>query len=156
MDSSNSSFPEQRGRPQTTPSEATEPSVGDLVSQAYESAPAPERRRLIEHLLQPLSLLAMLTVANGIFAKLWFRRGFEDLQIRLEDTQAVSNADIAALVSFVQQVSAETIMGLGQLISSSPTWSASAAGALLIATLARLLRDRPMEANRVPRANADS
>ncbi|RPI42150.1 MAG: hypothetical protein EHM59_18520 [Betaproteobacteria bacterium] len=122
-----------------------EQSIGHLVGQVYEAAPAPERRRLIEHLLQPLSLMALLAVANGVFAKLWFRRGWEDLHIRLEDTQFVTDNDITALVNFVQQVSAETIAGLGQVIASSPAWSASAAGALLLAALARRFRSRNLD-----------
>jgi len=77
-----------------------------------------------------------------VFAKLWFRRGWEDLQIRLEDTQIVTNSDITALVNFVQQVSVETIADIGQVIASSPAWSASAAGALLLAALARRFRGR--------------
>jgi hypothetical protein len=87
-----------------------------------------------------LSLLSLLAVANGVFAKLWFRRGWQDLQIRLEDTQFVTNSDIVALVNFVQQVSTETIIGISQIIASSPAWSASAAGTMLLAALAQRFR----------------
>ena len=124
------------------PNQAPEESIGCLVGQVYDAAPAPERVRLIEHLLRPLSLMALLAVGNGVFAKLWFRRGWNDLQIRIEDTQIVKDSDIIALVDFVQQVSTETIDGIVQILSASPAMSATAAAALLLATLVRRTRSR--------------
>lgn len=108
-----------------------------LVGQVYEAASAPERVRLIEHLMSPLSLLAVFAVANGLFARLWFQRGFQDSRIRIEDTFAVGKADVAALTDFVQQVSGETIDGIAQVVSSSPGLAATAAAALLLAAIGR-------------------
>ena len=121
---------------------APEESIGYLVGRVYDASPAPERVRLIEHLLRPLSLMALLAVGNGVFAKLWFRRGWNDLQIRIEDTQIVRDSDIIALVDFVQQVSTETVDGIVQILSASPAMGATAAATLLVAALVRGARSR--------------
>lgn len=121
---------------------ASSDSIAYLVGQVYEVAPAPARRRLIEHLLRPLSLLALLAVANGVFAKLWFRRGWQDLEIRIEDTHLITNSDITALVDFVQQASADTVYGIGQVVASCPELLTSAAAGVLIAALGRLAASR--------------
>jgi hypothetical protein len=117
-----------------------EPDIPQLVGDVYEAASAPERVSLIEHLMSPLSLLAAFAVSNGIFARLWFQRGFHDQRIRIEDTDIVGKADIAALASFVQQVSVDAVDSIGQIVSSSPTLAATAAAALLLAAIARKLR----------------
>jgi hypothetical protein len=123
-----------------------EPQIGELVEQVYSGAPAPERRRLLEHLLQPLSLLSLFTVANGVFARIWFRRGWQDLDIRIDDLDMVGTGDVVALVDFVQQVSVETIDQLTQVVAASPVLGASAAAALLVAALVQ--RVRPLGAGR--------
>ena len=52
--------------PQTPP--ADDP-VPQLVGQVFETAPAAERRRLLAYLIKPLSLLSLVAVANGMFAR---------------------------------------------------------------------------------------
>lgn len=120
---------------------STSADIPALVGEIYESASAPERVSLIEQLMSPLSLLAVFAVANGLFARLWFQRGFQDNRIRIEDTYVVGKADIAALTSFVQQVSMETIDGVAQVVANSPGLAATAAAALLLATIGRKLRE---------------
>lgn len=110
-----------------------------LVGDVYEAASAPERVSLIEKLMSPLSLMAAFAVSNGIFARLWFQRGFHDQRIRIEDTDIVGKADVTALASFVQQVSVEAVDSIGQVVASSPTLAATAAAALLLAAIARKL-----------------
>lgn len=121
--------------------------IGDLVGQLYGGAAPNERRKLIEHLLAPLSLLSLFAVANGVFAKAWFRRGWQDLSVRIEDLDVVGTSDVVALVDFVQQVSVDTINGLAQVVAASPTMGASAAAALLIAVLVKRMRS-PMSTDR--------
>ena len=118
--------------------------IGPLVEDVYRAAPASERRRLVEHLVQPLSLLSLFAVANGVFAKIWFRRGWQDLDIRLDDLDMVRAGDIAALVDFVQQVSVETIDQLTQVVAASPALGASAAASLLVAVLVQRIRKRKL------------
>jgi hypothetical protein len=111
--------------------------ISQLIAEVYQSAPAALRMQLIERLMQPLGLLALVTVAQGVFARIWFRRGWQDLSLRLEDMRMVSPRDVVALAEFVEKVSLETVNGLANMLSSWPVFTGSAAVALLIAALAR-------------------
>ena len=111
--------------------------VPHLVGEIYEAAPAAERSRLLEHLLQPLGVLSLAVVANGIFSKLRFLGGWPSVQIRPEDTESVRADDVIALVDYVQQASRGVMEGLVQVVSDSPVMSATAAATLLVALLLR-------------------
>ena len=111
--------------------------ISELVGEIYEVAPVTWRCRMIEHLVSPLGALALVGVCNGIFAKIWFRSGLQQLQIRPEDAQAVQAVDVASLADYVQQASTETINGLASLLATSPMVMYSAAAATLIAILLR-------------------
>jgi hypothetical protein len=108
-----------------------------LVGDVYEAVPAPERSRLLEHLLQPLGVLSLAVVANGIFSKLRFMGGWPNLHIRPEDTESVRVEDVIALVDYVQQASRGVMEGLVQVVSESPVMSATAAATLLVTLLLR-------------------
>lgn len=125
--------------------EAAEVSLPHLVGKVYASAPATERRRLLEHLMRPLGVLSMAVVANGIFSKLRFLGGWPDLHIRPEDAEAIRAEDVVALVDYVQQASSDVMYGLVQVVSESPVLSATAGATLLIATLLKRSRNRPVE-----------
>lgn len=114
---------------------ASNHSVSQLVGQVYESAPAAERSRLLEHLLKPLGILSLMAVANGIFAVMLFRSGAQLSHIRLEDTQNVHINDVIALVDHVQQVSVESVESLAQSFMDCSLIPASAAAALLVTVL---------------------
>lgn len=107
----------------------------ELVAQLYTDASPPEKSRLLEHLVRPLNLLPLFALADGIFARIWLRNGQEHLQIRVEDAQTVSGSDIATLVAYVQQSSAEVLDGLLQIINSSPVMAGSTAAILVILVL---------------------
>jgi hypothetical protein len=118
----------------------TDLSIPQLVGQVYEVAPVFERGHLLEPLLRPLGVLSLLTVANGVFANIRFRSGWQDLHVRLEDVQNVRASDVIALVEYVQQVSIEAVDGLAQIVTASPMLAGSAAAGLLVAVL--MQRDR--------------
>ena len=122
-----------------------EVSLPHLVGKVYESAPATERRRLLEHLMRPLGVLSMAVVANGIFSKLRFLGGWPDLHVRPEDAEAIRAEDVVALVDYVQQASSDVMYGLVQVVSESPVLSATAGATLLIATLLKRSRARPVD-----------
>ena len=63
--------------------------LAQLVGQVYETAAPAERARLLEQLLHPLGVFALLAVANGIFARIRFRAGWQAMQIRMEDAVEV-------------------------------------------------------------------
>lgn len=114
---------------------ASDAVIAELVGQVFEAAPTPEKRRLLAHLIRPLGLLSLVAVANGIFAKLRFRDGWQDIQPRLEDVQQVHTSDVVALVDHVQQVSVEAVDSLAHLLKTSPVVTGSAAAAVLVTIL---------------------
>jgi hypothetical protein len=115
--------------------DAAELTVPELVAEVYASAPADERGQLLEQLLRPLSVLSLVAIADGVFAKIRFRSGWQDLRVRPDDLQSVHTADVIALVDHAQQVSVETVDSLAQMLAASPTLSGTAAAAVLVAVL---------------------
>jgi hypothetical protein len=108
-----------------------------LVGKVYEKATPLERGRLLEHLLKPLGVLALVAIANGIFARLTLVNGWSRLTIRPEDTQFIDPQDVVTLASRVQQVSVQAIEGLSQIVGASPVLAGSTAAAMLLAILAK-------------------
>ena len=121
---------------------APDMTIPEVVGKIYDIAPATERCHILEHLLKPLGALALVGVCNGIFTKIWFRSGWNDLHIRPEDAQSVQGVDVASLVDYVQQASAETVDGLASLLSTSPMMVYSAAAAMLVTVLVRRTQPR--------------
>lgn len=133
-------------RTTTAPGAASEPlaeiALSQLVADVYEAAPLALRSRLLEQLMRPLGVLALVAVANGIFAKIRFRSGWPELQVRAEDAQGVQASDVMALVDRVQQVSVESVDGLAKLLIASPMMTGSATAALLVTLLMQRARTR--------------
>jgi hypothetical protein len=127
---------------------AAETSIPQLVGEVFDAAPLAERKRLIGYLMQPLGVLSLVVVANGIFAKARFRSTWPDMQLRLEDVSSVQPSDVVALVDRVQQVSIEAVDGLAQLLTASPMLAGSAAAAMLVAVLVQRSRRRRAEDQR--------
>jgi hypothetical protein len=82
-----------------------ETSLATLVGEVYESAPATDRRRLLEYLLPPMGVLALVAVADGIFARIRLRSDWAQVHVGLDDAVRVSGNDVAALVERLQQIS---------------------------------------------------
>jgi hypothetical protein len=111
--------------------------VPKLVAHVYDIAPPVERKRMLEHLLQPMGVLAMVAIAGGVFAQLRFRSGWSGMAVRIEDLQDVRPTQVAELVEYVQQASIESVDGLAQLLAASPVVSGYSVTALLVAVLIR-------------------
>jgi hypothetical protein len=126
--------------------QARDISIPQLVAEVYEAAPDAERGRLLEQLLRPLGVLSLVAIADGIFAKIRLRSGWQSLNVRLDDLQNVRAAHVVALVDHAQQVSVETVDGLAQMLAASSVLSGSAAAALLIAVLMQRARSRQLGA----------
>ena len=109
--------------------------IAELVAEVYDAAPASERGRLIEQLLRPLGVLSLVAIADGIFASIRFRSGWEALHVRLEDLGDVQATHVLALVKHAQQVSVETVDGLAQMLVASPVLMGSAAAVALVTVL---------------------
>ncbi len=123
-------------------SDTTERLLPQLVADVYQSAPAVERSRLLEHLMRPLGVLSLAVVANGIFAKLRFLSGWPDLRVSPEDANAIRAEDVFALVEYVQQASWDVMQGLVKVLSDSPALSATAAATVLVSLLLQRARGR--------------
>lgn len=109
--------------------------VARLVGKVYQSAPLAERGFLIRQLIQPLGILSLLAVANGVFARLRLQGSLSGMQARLDDVQHVKVEDVVDLANFVQQVSVQALDGLAQTLVASPVLASSAAAALLVKIL---------------------
>lgn len=114
--------------------------IPQLVAQLYSEASPPEKSRLLELLVRPLNLLPLFALADGVFARIWFRNGQDRLHIRVEDALAVSANDVATLVAYVQQSSVEVLDGLMQIINASPVLAGSAAAIVVMLVLKRRRR----------------
>lgn len=116
--------------------------VAALVGEVFDAAPPEDRKRLLEHLLQPLSVLSLVVVANGVFTKIRFRGGWPQLQVRIDDARRVNARDVVDLAAYVQQVSSHAIDSLGRVITASPVLASSAAAAVLVTLLVQRQRRR--------------
>ena len=125
--------------------QALQITVPQLVAEVYAAAPAPERGRLLEYLMRPLGVLALVAIADGIFATIRFGGGWPDLHARLDDVNRVQPGDVTALVDRVQQVSGDAVDGLASIVSASPVMASSAAAAVLVAVLLQHARTRRAE-----------
>ena len=116
--------------------------VAQLVGKVYQAAPLAERSSLIRQLIQPLGILSLLAVANGVFAKLRLQGGLSGMQARLDDVQHIKVDDVVDLANFVQQVSVQAFDRLAQTLAASPVLASSAAAALLVKILMERARHR--------------
>jgi hypothetical protein len=122
--------------------ESQEALVATLAGQVYEAAPVTDRRRLLEYLLPSMGVLALVAIADGIFAKIRFRSDWSQVHVRLEDASQVRGGDVVALVERLQQTSVDAVDGLAKIVSTSPVMASSAAAALLVALVVQRARAR--------------
>jgi hypothetical protein len=139
-------MPTESASPAVTAAPSAEPTwsheIPRLMAEVFEVAPMADRRYLIEQLLRPLGVLSLVAIAGGIFARIRFRSGWPEMQVRVEDLQNVQAGHVAALVDHAQQVSVETVDQLAQWLGASPVLSGSAAAALLVTLLVQRARSR--------------
>lgn len=119
--------------------------LAKLVGKVYETAPVPLRTRLLEQLLRPVGVLALVAIANGIFAKIRFQSGWPAIPLSAAVVQNVQTDDVVALAYRLQQISSDALSGLTQLLADSPSLAGSGAAAVLIALLLRRGQQRRAE-----------
>ena len=127
---------------ESAPPEVQDRMLAQMVGKVYETAPVTLQSSLLEHLMRPLGVLALVSIANGIFAKIRFRSSWPDLRVQMADAQNVQVSDVIALVDRVQQVSVEALDGVAQILAASPLMASSAAAAVLVAVLVNRARTR--------------
>lgn len=115
-------------------------SVGQLYAQASLAA----RGRLIETLLRPIGIVALLAVSNGLFARIKAgNAAWQAFRVRDEDIDKVGTQDIVALAALALQVNDNAARDLSAVIGKAPDLAATAAGAALqplLRTLAAAVR----------------
>jgi hypothetical protein len=117
--------------------DAIDITIPELVGKIYDAAPATERCRILDYLIQPLGALALVGVCNGIFTRIWFRSGWNGFHVQPDDAQSVQGIDVMSLADYVQQSNGETINGLASLLTTSPLMVYSATAAILVTLLVR-------------------
>lgn len=134
-----------------SPTPEEDGNIPGLVAQVYDAAPPSDRGHMLEQLLRPLGVLSLVAIADGVFARIRFRSGWQEMNIRLEDIQNVRSSDVIALVDHAQQVSIDAVDGLARLVLASPGLSGSAAAMVLVGLLLqRSRRNRVDEASDPP------
>lgn len=116
--------------------------VPTLVAAVYEAAAPAERKHLLEQLLQPLGLLSLAAVANGMFARFGLRGGWTPLQLQADEVQSVQSQDVAVLADYLQQLGIHTFDGVCQVLSNSPALMGTAAATVLLALLSTQIQRR--------------
>ncbi|HJV67816.1 hypothetical protein [Ideonella sp.] len=111
------------------------------VSGVFRETPLSFRAQLIETLMRPMGALGLVAVANGVFAAVRHRHGWERLQVTLDDTARITADQVLELASYLQQAAPEVFRQVGELISSQPA-VASGVSAVLLLQLLRIGRRR--------------
>ncbi len=109
-----------------------------LVGKTFETAPVTTQARLLEQLLQPVGMLPLIAVANGLFARLRFRAGWSHPAIRQSDLVSVRSGDVATLAEQLLQMRSDALIGLIPLLVNA----AAQSGSRVASTLATLLHQR--------------
>ncbi len=99
--------PDHRAHRQPTP---------ERLGELFEAASPEVRLKIVEHLIRPLGVLPLVTVADGIFAKIRFKGGWPELNICQQDIAAVQRSDVVSLAQYVQQEDERLLHGLLDLI----------------------------------------
>ena len=110
------------------------------VAGLYRDAHAGLRAQLLERLLRPMGVLGLVAVADGVFAALRHRHGWQDVQVTAEDTAAVSADHVFQLVAYLQERTPEALASLTELLATHPAALATVSGALLWDLLRRTQR----------------
>jgi hypothetical protein len=114
----------------------------DCVAELYRCAPATTRAMLLECLVRPVGLLALVAVADGVFAALRQRHGWQRLQVTVEDTASVTAEHVYQLATYLQQATPEVFRHLGKLLADNPAALTTLGGVLLLQTLHALTTRR--------------
>lgn len=122
---------------------AQEHLLATLVGKVFDDAPMPVRIRLLEHLLQPVDVLALIVVANGVFGKICLGDGLPVTTLSPGEVQTLRPADVAALAEHVLHTSGDALNGLIDLLLSSPALDGGAAAAALLNLLLQRAQHLP-------------
>ena len=110
------------------------------VSGVFREAPVSFRAQLIETLMRPMGALGLVAVANGVFAAVRHRHGWERLQVTLDDAARITADQVLELSAYLQQAAPEVFRTVGDLVSSQPAVAGGLSAILLLHALRTLRR----------------
>ena len=105
------------------------------VSGVFREAPVTFRAQLIETLMRPMGALGLVAVANGVFAAVRQRHGWERLQVTLDDAARITADQVLELSAYLQQAAPEVFRAVGELVSSQPAVAGGLSAILLMHAL---------------------
>ncbi len=114
--------------------------LAQLVAKVFEGAPTALRVQMLEHLLSPVGVVALMTIANGLFTRLRFRGGWPDTHLRVEDVHTVRSEDVMALVLHMAPSHGAVLNALADVLLARPQMAGSGAAAVLLAILLQRTR----------------
>ena len=110
------------------------------VSGVFRESPVDFRAQLIECLMRPMGALGLVAVANGVFAAVRHRHGWEQLQVTVEDTARISAEHVLELSAYLQQTAPDVFGQVADLVSRQPAVASGFSAMLLMNVLRRTLR----------------
>jgi hypothetical protein len=106
--------------------------IARVVSRVYRAANGAARADMLAHLLRPLGLLGLVSVASGAFARLVQRDGLVPDTISAEDIVRYSSEQIRELTMFVHEVNADALQPLIEQLAQDGMGIAALSTAALV------------------------
>ena len=110
------------------------------VSGVFRESPLDFRAQLVECLMRPMGALGLVAVANGVFAAVRQRHGWDRLQVTLDDTARISADQVLELSSYLQQTAPDVFDQVAKLVSAQPAVASGLSAMLLMHVLRRTWR----------------
>ncbi|HSI57267.1 MAG TPA: hypothetical protein VLA16_06910 [Ideonella sp.] len=107
------------------------------LSDVYAESPAELRARLLECLLKPMGVLALVAVAGGVFASLRQRTGWQRLNVTLDDALRFTADEVLELATYVQQSTPHVFGQVADLLNASPAALSGLSAVLLLHAMRR-------------------
>jgi hypothetical protein len=109
--------------------------IARLVSRVYRAANGALRADMLAHLLRPLGVLGLVSVASGAFARLVRRDGPVPDTISAEDIVRYSSEQIRELTIFVHEVNPDALQALVEQLAQNGMGIAALSTAALVMLL---------------------
>jgi hypothetical protein len=106
--------------------------IARVVSRVYRAANGAARADMLAHLLRPLGLLGLVSVASGAFARLVRRDGRVPDTIAAEDIVRYSSEQIRELTLFVHEVNPDALQPLIEQLAQNGMGIAALSTAALV------------------------
>lgn len=106
--------------------------IARVVSRVYRAANGAARADMVAHLLRPLGLLGLVSVASGAFARLVRRDGVVPDTISAEDIVRYSSEQIRELTIFVHEVDPDALRTLLEQLAQNGMGIAALSTAALV------------------------